>query len=100
MVELKLGTRWSQSRLHPSTHPGGICMPTQFTGSEPETSSDGENTMFGATPVWERSRKKKGFGLGRKSAAPRTEAPRAADPIAAPPPAAEPRSFARDDYST
>jgi hypothetical protein len=72
-------------------------MPTEFTGREPEISSDAESSMFGATPVWDRARKRRGFG-GRKSAAPRTEVPKTE---AAPPPAAaEPRSFAPDDYST
>jgi len=61
-------------------------MSMDFTGRESETPiTDQEGVMFAAQPVWERNRKKKGFG-GRKTAA--------AAPAATVAP--EPRSFAAE----
>ena len=57
-------------------------MTTNFTGSEPATSSiDGQSALFVATPVWDRNRKRSAFGGGAKASpeprsfAPRDEAP-------------------------
>lgn len=64
-------------------------MSMDFNGRESDKPiTDQEGVMFAAQPVWERSRKRKGFG-----------ARRAAAPAAATPVAPEPRSFAaeRDD---
>ncbi|WP_156696729.1 hypothetical protein, partial [Phenylobacterium sp. CCH12-B4] len=64
-------------------------MSMDFNGRESDKPiTDQEGVMFAAQPVWERSRKRKGFG-----------ARRAAAPAAETPVAPEPRSFAatRDD---
>ncbi|HKP80101.1 MAG TPA: hypothetical protein VJU34_13355, partial [Phenylobacterium sp.] len=59
-------------------------MSTDFTGRESdEPLTDQEGGMFAAQPIWERNRKKKGFGLRKGAGAP---------PVAAP----EPRSFAAE----
>ena len=69
-------------------------MSMDSNGHEPDKSlTDEEGVMFPSTPVWERGRKRRGFG-GRKSAP-------AAPAEAAPPPVApEARSFASDPIET
>ncbi len=70
-------------------------MATNFTGSEPELNpAAGEAPLFAATPVWERNRKKKGFGARR---APAAEAATVAVPEARVAP--ETRSFAQEEYA-
>lgn len=60
-------------------------MPTDFNGREPDSSQNGEDApLFASQPIWERGRKRRGFG-GRKTAAP------------APAVAPEPRAFAREE---
>lgn len=45
-------------------------MPTDFDGREPDTSPSGaDSPLFASQPIWERDRKRRGFG-GRKTAAP------------------------------
>lgn len=51
-------------------------MPNEFTGREPEISpTDAGGAMFGATPVWERNRKKSRFGGKTVAAEPRSFEP-------------------------
>ena len=67
-------------------------MATNFTGSEPEvTPTTGDSPLFAATPVWDRGRKKKGFGARR--ATPARNEPAAT--VVAP----ETRSFTQDAYA-
>ncbi|MBU2362521.1 MAG: hypothetical protein KKB47_06655, partial [Alphaproteobacteria bacterium] len=67
-------------------------MSMDFNGRESENPiTDQEGVMFAAQPVWDRNRKRKGFG-GRKTAAP-------AAPIVTTVVTPEPRSFAAErDY--
>ncbi len=61
-------------------------MTTDFNSREPEITPNGADApLFAAQPVWDRNRKRRGFG-GRKTAAP-------APSVAAP----EPRTFAREE---
>ena len=62
-------------------------MPTDFNGREPASAANGaDSPLFATQPIWERNRKRRGFG-GKASP------PRPATPAAEP----EPRTFARED---
>lgn len=55
-------------------------MSTDFNGREPDTPiTDQQGTMFAASPIWERNRKKKGFGARKAAPAEVVPEPRVVD---------------------